>query len=548
MDYIEKLELQTEEVKEVETLEKHTIINEPISVNKYNGHTREFLAIDGDYNDGFKQLKEVDGLGISCIVSKEVKEAREDVNGIYHENLKARIDSEVNEINSTIEKTSYKSINHYKLKDDKDYTEAFRRYFNELKSGKRVTLKINIPVCEISEQIQIPYGVVISIVGDGQNSIVKYVGSEPITIFNGIYDGAGKSYIQGEIRNITFLTDVSGCILFKQVGGYTNKFDFNNCVFNNFYYSLWIEKAWWTNIVNCDFINGENGIKLFDSNSNRIINSYFRFMTGAGITYDTDLNYEKKGTAGIGITNINFEQVDIGIKINSPIYSGQISGCYWEVNKNRYSIYMEDSATMSNFVFSGNYARYDNMAILKNIRSVTIVGGHMAITLPETTTNTYDSKYKAVDNLIIINHDSDFVPIRNKKVHENEIFDLSFFEKEKAWSLLTSNPPFCICKDEITLEPNEEITVATTNSQRTFRFLNFTGDAVWKANVRVYKGDEMVYNVQADIGEGSYTNPLYSVDNLSSVTAFRIKIANETTNRITIRNFTASFISNVYKS
>ena len=58
MNYIEKLKLQTEDVKEVESLEKHTIINDTISVNKYNGHTKDFLAIDGDYNDGFKQLKE----------------------------------------------------------------------------------------------------------------------------------------------------------------------------------------------------------------------------------------------------------------------------------------------------------------------------------------------------------------------------------------------------------------------------------------------------------------------------------------------------------
>ena len=59
MNYIEKLNLQTEEVKEVENLEKHTIINsEPFTVNKYNGHTREFLALGRDYDDGFKQLKE----------------------------------------------------------------------------------------------------------------------------------------------------------------------------------------------------------------------------------------------------------------------------------------------------------------------------------------------------------------------------------------------------------------------------------------------------------------------------------------------------------
>lgn len=57
MNYIEKLELQTEEVQEVETLENHNIINNG-SVNKYNRHTREFLAIDGDYNDGFIKLKE----------------------------------------------------------------------------------------------------------------------------------------------------------------------------------------------------------------------------------------------------------------------------------------------------------------------------------------------------------------------------------------------------------------------------------------------------------------------------------------------------------
>ena len=99
MDYIEKLNLQTDEVEEVETLEKHIITNsEPFSVDEYEGHTREFLAVGETYNDGFNQLKETNGLGISCLVSKEVKEAREDVNGNKHKKLKDRIDSEVNEI------------------------------------------------------------------------------------------------------------------------------------------------------------------------------------------------------------------------------------------------------------------------------------------------------------------------------------------------------------------------------------------------------------------------------------------------------------------
>ena len=58
MEYIEKLDIQTEDVKEVENLEKHTIINDTFSVNKYNGHKKEFLPIGGEYDDGFIQLKE----------------------------------------------------------------------------------------------------------------------------------------------------------------------------------------------------------------------------------------------------------------------------------------------------------------------------------------------------------------------------------------------------------------------------------------------------------------------------------------------------------
>ena len=77
MDYIEKLDLQTDEVKEVENLEKHTITNnKPFSVDDYEGHDRDFLALDGEFNDGFKQLKETTGIGINCIVSRRVNELR----------------------------------------------------------------------------------------------------------------------------------------------------------------------------------------------------------------------------------------------------------------------------------------------------------------------------------------------------------------------------------------------------------------------------------------------------------------------------------------
>ena len=187
MNYIEKLDLQTEEIKEVETLEKHTIINSG-SVNKYNGHTREFLALDGDYNDGFNQLNETNGLGISCIVSKEVKEAREDVNGVYHEKLKDRIDSEVNEIKSSLEHKANKNdnirqtiniYNYIHLVENGDWTTAIRTALSE---NKNVFLPNGI--YNVSDKIIIPSegGLIgetpYSWNEDGKyGTIIKYVGN-----------------------------------------------------------------------------------------------------------------------------------------------------------------------------------------------------------------------------------------------------------------------------------------------------------------------------------------------------------------------------------
>ena len=60
MDYIEKLEIQADEVTEENPLEKNTItISKPVTVEEYEGHTREFLAIGEDYDDGFTSLKEM---------------------------------------------------------------------------------------------------------------------------------------------------------------------------------------------------------------------------------------------------------------------------------------------------------------------------------------------------------------------------------------------------------------------------------------------------------------------------------------------------------
>ena len=78
MDYIEKLEIQTEEVTEAKPLEKNSIsVSNPVTVEEYEGHTREFLAIGEDYDDGFTPLNQAEGLGINCVVYKEVKEDRQ---------------------------------------------------------------------------------------------------------------------------------------------------------------------------------------------------------------------------------------------------------------------------------------------------------------------------------------------------------------------------------------------------------------------------------------------------------------------------------------
>ena len=85
MDYIEKLNLQTDNVEEIEELEKHIITNsEPISVDEYEGHDRDFLTIGEEYDDGFNQLNETNRLGIFCSVSKEVNEIKSSLDNMKY--------------------------------------------------------------------------------------------------------------------------------------------------------------------------------------------------------------------------------------------------------------------------------------------------------------------------------------------------------------------------------------------------------------------------------------------------------------------------------
>ena len=95
MEYIEKLDIQTEEIEEIESLEKHYIINnKPFTVEEYKGHTREFLAIGSDYDDGFSQLDKTKGLAINCVVSKDVKDIKSFLdNKIVRNNLQQALEN-----------------------------------------------------------------------------------------------------------------------------------------------------------------------------------------------------------------------------------------------------------------------------------------------------------------------------------------------------------------------------------------------------------------------------------------------------------------------
>ena len=116
MKYIEKLDLQSEEIEEVENLEKHTVINNnPFSVDEYEGHDRDFLSIDGDYNDGFNQLNETVTFGINCNVSREVNNLK-----ISLDNITLLYNAEIEQLlNNLKNNTNIKLINDsYSLDND----------------------------------------------------------------------------------------------------------------------------------------------------------------------------------------------------------------------------------------------------------------------------------------------------------------------------------------------------------------------------------------------------------------------------------------------
>lgn len=226
MDYIKKLDLQTEEVKEVESLEKHKIIiSEPFSVNKYKGHTDEFLAIDGDYNDGFNQLNKTNGIGINCIVSKRVND---------------------------IKKSLAVSVTDFGAKGDgiTDSTKAIKDAFKyAIENNKTIYFPSGEFIC--NEKLNIVTG--LNVIGCGVNSSIKYAGDD--SLFE-IQENASNWVI----KDLKMIGNDKGCGI-KGLLCYEGIID--NCNIQHFQHGIYFTMGWSYYITNCVILrNIDTGIAL----------------------------------------------------------------------------------------------------------------------------------------------------------------------------------------------------------------------------------------------------------------------------------------------
>lgn len=468
----------------------------------------------------------------------EIQDSRVSYDGVSYTTLGEHLRA----LGNQLKDISYKSITEYKQDGDLDYTEAFKRYFADLKAGNKITLKINVPLCIISSQIIMPFNNYISIVGDGAGNTIRYIGAPDTDVFYcNKGTETGNIYLTGEIKNLRFETSVSNVTMFKEVVAYTSLFTFKDCVFSGFYYAIVFDRAYWTSVSGCDIINGTNGLLLYNANSCRIFSSYFRFLSGTGITFDNNDTVHPT-SAGVNVTNTNYEKVEEGIRIKSTLYGACFIGNYFECNKDKYSFnIVEPNGTITNTTFSGNFARTDNMFNLTSCDSVTFSGGHLGIIFP----NTSNGKIKKV---ILINSNEDYINILNSKYHDGEIYDMTFVRDGMAWQPLTSNHPVTINKDEIRVPAHGTVKVAETKALRTFRLLNFYADNIWQIDVKVIKDGAEVFTKKTDKGEGNALHPLYKEDLLSSAKVFSIVLSNNTNSEIVLKFFTLTYISNLYHS
>lgn len=345
MDYIDKLELQTEEAKEVETLEKHTItINKPFTVDEYLGHEREFLAVDGDYNDGFNLLSETNGLAENCIVSKEVKEARTDVNGNSHASLKDRINSDINVV-----KCEKIYLSDYKDRDD------WSPLFNEMCSS----IAYKIIECEADKEYCFKSTVNLNgrVVINGNGCNFRWLGSltsdeimfkfnvAPWVIEKSMFDHI--KFWCGEGNTNSY----SKVICFQTDGGHT-LIKWTNCIFYNFGYPIRLMKtstnswSYGHSIVDCSFWGFITGVHSQQNNEQVLIQHCW---FDDGIRNNANLEsccISVYDATSFWIRDNVLQSTDYGIKLLG-VKSGIIDGNHFE-NMIKYSLYFDPCSSYDN--------------------------------------------------------------------------------------------------------------------------------------------------------------------------------------------------------
>lgn len=331
MDYIEKLDLQTEEVEQVETLEKHTIINNnPFTVDEYIGHTREFLAIEGEYDDGFNQLNETNGLATQCITTKEVREARKDINGVYHEKLKDRIDSDIKSLIITPEQFGAKGDG---VTDD---TKAFKELISEAKRLKKcIRLSQNY---YITEPLIVDFG--INMIGNGsdRSSIIT---DKNISVLDFSNDKA---------KNGVYLSNFSikGCGLPQQIGldlSYiTNGSHIENLKISNVGTAIKIRKTWYTSFNNIR-INSCNvtGIDMCSIDANNQVNNVTFTSVNINQSEQCITAENTQLSSGVNFIGCSFETSNKTACKFVKFRGLNLMGCYFESNMNSETVLTKDN-------------------------------------------------------------------------------------------------------------------------------------------------------------------------------------------------------------
>ena len=283
MKYIDKLDIQTEEVEEVETLEKHTI-NDPLTVNKYNGHEKEFLPIGGEYDDGFKPVNETYEFGISCSVSKEVNNLKTSLNNVAF---------------------------------DVSNQEELINAVNKVSNGGSIILADNI---NISTQIIIDKNIIF----DGR-------GYRLTCISNGLHDWFKITSEKIEVKNTIFDDNNKGRVILTCDG--TKKLIISNCEFTGYskeygYYktdSLVRLGGDFVDVIieKCNFHDSGYNLGIETEELNRCIS--FNSTTGVNGTV-RDCNFKNVNQAIVSIIkNLNVENcVFENVKDNSVYTSGEM--------------------------------------------------------------------------------------------------------------------------------------------------------------------------------------------------------------------------------